>query len=247
MKENSGDFFEKQLSKAVKDAVDSVPVDNKETVKVNIQTEINKYHKRKRRIRTFVSIAVLALVFFSGVLVGTGNTSTADIWFFNTTKTFIDNILSISGSDSKNEIIEYDEPEPQRSIVVAKEYIDYEEASGIIDYQINMPSYMPDGYDFQGIFVTNPEYPLSTVELMFSNKDYESVQITQFPLQNTAFSHNIRTNEAEVKTIDINGFEANLIIFSDKSHLVWQSLTMYYIIHGPIDEIEIVNMANSMF
>jgi hypothetical protein len=91
---------------------------------------------------------------------------------------------------------------------------------------------------------------MSPVQLLFNDIQFNnSMTIDQQPIiQSTAFTHNFRKNDTEVKTLELNGFEATLIYFNRTGtrQLMWQSPAMYYLISGPLSEDEIIRIGRSI-
>ena len=240
-------LIEEQISKAVKEAVESIPVENKEVVRANIKNELEKYKRRQNWRKRAISIAVIAFIFISGVLVGTGNQSTADAWFFKSAKSFIEDILNVSGHGTQENAEQKDETETV-NILSPKDLVTFEEASQIVSYNITLPHYVPNGYEFKGIFIGDINHKSSMVEVNYVNEKNDFIIISQYPVKKgSSFSHSIRTTNAEITTTVINGYEATIINYPDRVLIAWQTHNMYYTIFGPIDnKEEIVAMAKSI-
>jgi len=57
-----------------------------------------------------------------------------------------------------------------------------------------------------------------------------------------------RTNDAEIKEVDIGGSSATLIYFKnmESRQLMWQTPAMYYTVDGPLTEEEIIRLGRSI-
>jgi len=120
----------------------------------------------------------------------------------------------------------------------------------MLDYKIDLPTYITDGYQLTGVFIRDKDTKMSSVELKYeAGKDGAFFTIEETPVTRpTAFSFNFRKNDAEVKTVDLNGFEATLIYFKKNGtrQLMWHTPVMYYNISGPLAEEEIINVGGSI-
>ncbi|MDK2879326.1 MAG: hypothetical protein PWR06_2042 [Thermoanaerobacteraceae bacterium] len=91
---------------------------------------------------------------------------------------------------------------------------------------------------------------MSSIELKYeaSNNDrYFTIEETPVT-RPTAFFYNFRKNDTDVKTVDLNDFEATLIWFKDNDtrQLLWHTPAMLYSISGPLAEEEIISIGKSI-
>ena len=98
------DFLDKLLSAEIKKMIDNIPPPDSEKAYNNIKKRLDAYYRRKTLLKRAASVAVLLVVFISGILVGTGNASTADIWFIKSFKTLFDNSLNIKITTDDNSL-----------------------------------------------------------------------------------------------------------------------------------------------
>ncbi len=118
------------------------------------------------------------------------------------------------------------------------------------DYNIDLPGYVPEGYKFIGMYMRNTASRMSPVQLLFGNNQNDDyITIDQKPVTKpSSFIHNFRNNDAGVKQVDINGYQAVLVYFknNDTRQLMWQSPAIYFMTSGPITEEDIINLGSSM-
>ncbi|WP_073258742.1 DUF4367 domain-containing protein [Caldanaerovirga acetigignens] len=82
-----------------------------------------------------------------------------------------------------------------------------------VGFQIAVPEYLPEGYGFHGAKISGGGKN-SVILIYRKGTEGEELRIEQFSVaRETAFSHNFRTNDVEVKDLNIKGSEATLIHF----------------------------------
>ncbi|WP_028308346.1 DUF4367 domain-containing protein [Desulfitibacter alkalitolerans] len=171
------------------------------------------------------------------------------MWFIEKIRTTIDGITSINITTSTNEQTSTEEGTPINPLGVTteKDLLSMDEASQMVKYPINMPSYVPLGFMFDGIYIDDPQSISTSIEIHFSTADVnDKLIVTQIPTTGaTSFSHNVR-GSIEEKTIAVNGSDATLIVFEDRVQMIWQYKTFVFIISGNINEEEIIKMAESI-
>jgi hypothetical protein len=208
--------------------------------------------KRKKKFSRLILVATLALFLLSAIMVTTPNAANAEFWVFKTLKNIFHEITTIlvftGNKDLNDNIPEKNEHNTAPSPAGIKQLISLSEAVNQIGYPILLPKSVPDRYTLSGIFIENSGEKMSSIEVHYSAGDKDDIfVITQSPLfEDSGFSFNFRTNDAETKNIIINGLEATLLIYRDRTQLLWQQQVIYYMITGPLTEDEIIAIATSL-
>lgn len=127
-------------------------------------------------------------------------------------------------------------------------FIPIDEAQKRVDFRIAVPEYLPEGYSFHGAKISGGGK--DSVTLIYrKGTEGEELSIEEFSTtEESAFSYNFRTNDAEVKTLSIKGAEATLIHFrkTDRRQLLYGSGSINFIITGRLSEQDIIRVAESM-
>ncbi|MCF6097769.1 DUF4367 domain-containing protein [Thermovorax subterraneus] len=122
-----------------------------------------------------------------------------------------------------------------------------QEAFWAVGFQIAVPEYLPKGYDFYGAKI--PDGGKDSVILIYKKGTEEELRIEEFStVRESAFSHNFRINDAEIKDLSIKGSEATLIHFNKSGlrQLLYEKGSIYFIITGRLSEEDIIRVAESM-
>lgn len=239
------EFLDKLLSSEVKKAVDSMPSPDIERARTNIKKMLEIHIRRKYFAKRISTAVIIFFVFISGVLVGTSNTSIADIWFIKNIKSMFNDVLSIQTSTNINQAETFKEPET--NMITEKEFLSIEKAETLIEYSIALPEYVPEEYNFYGVHIRSQGDNFSPIELRYSNKSNDYITITQIPLDTQlAISSNIRTNEASIETIQINNYEATIIVQESVTRLIWDDFRTQFIVEGTIGKEEIIKVGVSL-
>jgi len=244
------DEFDIYFSEQIKKIADDIKPPDKKRIWENIKKELNIYKQRKKQMwkRRALAVAAVLIVFFIGFAAGAGNSAFAGHGFFKTIKSFFGNVVNISGITQTGQDLSREQEEI--NAVGEKNYYTLDEAQKMLDYKIDLPTYITDGYQLAGVFVRDKDTRMSSVELKYeAGKDGAFFTIEETPVTRpTAFSFNFRNNDAEVKTVDLNGFEATLIYFKKNGtrQLMWHTPAMYYNVSGPLAEEEIINVGGSI-
>lgn len=244
------DEFDIYFSEQIKKIADDITPPDKKRIWENIKKELNIYKKRKKQmwVKRALTAAAVLIVFFIGFAAGTGNSAFADHGFFKTIKSFFGNVVNISGITQTSQDLSQEQEEI--NVVGEKNYYTLDDAQKMLDYKIGLPTYVTDGYRLAGVFIRDKDTRMSSVELKYeSGENGASFTIEETPVtRSTAFSFNFRKNDAEVKTLDLNGFEATLIYFKKNAsrQLMWHTPTMHYNICGSLTEEEIINIGGSI-
>ena len=143
-------------------------------------------------------------------------------------------------------------------VEIVKDYLDLvaqeftiEEAEDISDYNILVPSYLPEGYEFTRIMVDDETYKgssiLETVIIIYSNGE-NGIYITENFYTDTNSMPAVSDNQnLDVKSAKINGEDAELFLFSGNSKtLNWDVNNSRISVSVTMDEEELLKMAESM-
>lgn len=235
------DAFDLYLSKKIKEYAEDIPLPKhiEDEIWVRIKRELEAQKNKKIAIKKrIVSVAFVLIVFFMGVYTGiAGKEATADSKFFKIVREYWNNIMTISGKTASE------------NYGTAKDFIlSIDEVQKNVGFQIAVPGYLPEGYGFHGAKISGGGK--ASVALIYrKGTEGEELRIEQFSVaRETAFSHNFRTNDAEVKDLSIKGSEATLIHFkkSGLRQLLYEKGSIYFIITGRLSEEDIIRVAESM-
>ncbi|MEW6624695.1 MAG: hypothetical protein AB1420_16485 [Bacillota bacterium] len=156
-----------------KKALDQILVPDMDKTWIKMEKEIKGYERRQNFQKKLVSIAVLLIVFISGVLVGTSNTSTADFWLFKSVKSWYNDIFNIQCSSTRNPSAISGDIPIDTGMGRKKSLLSLADAANLLDYTIHVPKYLPERFIFAGVFIDNEGYGLYRAELYFLEKETE--------------------------------------------------------------------------
>ncbi|AKB84914.1 DUF4367 domain-containing protein [Methanococcoides methylutens] len=127
------------------------------------------------------------------------------------------------------------------------EELTLDEAKDIVGFEILLPSYIPEGYEFDHALVysngaTSEDNIYETVTLVYKN-GADWLHISQV-FSGTEFSGMLP--EGDVETVSINGSEGQFLALLETNILQWTTNDLELSITGKIDKDELVNMAESM-
>ena len=124
---------------------------------------------------------------------------------------------------------------------VLPESITLEEAQEEATFDILVPSYLPDGYEFDHAMVIRGF--VETVSLTYKNGD-ERLGISETVLEDEPQALPIM-DSAEV--VSINGVEGKLVtIYDDNKMLQWKIGNIQLTLSGSLDKEELIGIAESM-
>ncbi|HHW03496.1 MAG TPA: DUF4367 domain-containing protein [Thermoanaerobacterales bacterium] len=244
------DEFDMYFSEQIKKISDDIVSPDKKRIWLKIKKELSVSKKVKKQVwvKMVLAAAAVLLVFFTGFVAGMGNSAFAGHGFFKTIKSFFGNVVNISGiTQTGKDILQGQE---EINAVREKTYRSPDEVQKMLDYEIVLPAYIPDGYRLFGVFIRDESSRMSSIELKYeASNDDRYFTIEETPVTRpTAFSYNFRKNDTDVKTVYLNGIEATLIWFknNDTRQLLWHTPAMFYSISGPLAEEEIINIGSSI-
>lgn len=146
------DDFDRRLSKEIKEFGQRIEIPNREEVWAKIGKRIQGPRQKPPVFRKVVALAAVLVVLVTGTLV-TRAYASADFVLVRVMRTFLNNIVSISG------VVQTTSEAPPRGateeIGIAEERMlrPLEEAQQLLDYDIIMPQYVPEGFKLAGVYV----------------------------------------------------------------------------------------------
>jgi len=242
------DDFDRRLSREIKESGQQIETPNREEVWAEIEKRIREPRRKMSAFKKAV-IAAAVLVFLGTGTLATSKYASADFVLVKVMRTFWNNIASISGVvQTTSEALPRGATE-ETGVAEEKRLIPLKEAQRLLDYDIILPQDIPEGFKLAGVYVRRGDQ-MSPVKLYFEHTGGKgNLTIEEKPLTRaSAFSHNIRINDAEIKEVDIGGSSATLIYFKnmESRQLMGQTPAMYYTIEGPVTEEEILRIGRSM-
>ncbi|MCM1987680.1 outer membrane lipoprotein-sorting protein [Methanococcoides seepicolus] len=128
------------------------------------------------------------------------------------------------------------------------EEVTLEEAQELSEYDVLVPSYIPEGYEFEDATVNNNTQFSGEIQEIVSitySKDFESLHIREIFYEEE--SPTIMENGGKI--VDINGYEGQLVsspLGDDYASLSWNKGNTKMIINGPVGSDELIKIAESM-
>ncbi len=123
----------------------------------------------------------------------------------------------------------------------------FEEAQGISEFEMNIPSYIPEGYEPDNVQFSNNSLATGLKEsftLIYSGAE-DNIAISEHFYEGERDSSSFPIWEAE--TVFVNGAEANLYTMDgDNKWLEWETGYVTIHIRGSLDTEEIIKIAESM-
>ncbi|UGV41201.1 DUF4367 domain-containing protein [Methanococcoides orientis] len=128
-----------------------------------------------------------------------------------------------------------------------QEELTLDEAKDTVGFEILLPSYIPEGYEFDHALVysngaTSEDNIIETVILVYKNGD-DWLHLSQI-FSGNEFSGMLP--EGDVETVSINGSEGQFSALLETNILRWTTNDLKLSITANIDKDELVNMAESM-
>ena len=124
--------------------------------------------------------------------------------------------------------------------------ITLEEAQNISDFEILVPSYVPEGYELDNVMLSNNTLASNVKEsitLIYSSDEYKIILSENF----YEGEQDQNSLMIESETVSVNGAEGNLYsMYDDSSMLQWETDNAIISISGPLDKTEVIKIAESM-
>ncbi|CAG7646681.1 DUF4367 domain-containing protein [Paenibacillus allorhizosphaerae] len=134
--------------------------------------------------------------------------------------------------------------------VVHPEKVTVEEAKKKLDYALQVPAVLPEGYALDRVEIykdTDGVYRLS--DLTYLHASGQMLDISQKKLSSEGTGANTTINQAAgtIKEVDVNGYNAILVLYTvGGSRLEWLVQDVKIEIYGKLGEEEIMKLAKSM-
>ncbi|MEL4304856.1 DUF4367 domain-containing protein [Methanococcoides sp. LMO-2] len=149
--------------------------------------------------------------------------------------------------ESSDWLIQVTDQDDDIPIPEEPEELTLDEAKDIVGFEILLPSYIPEGHEFDHALVysngaTSEDNIYETVTLVYKN-GAEWLHISQV-FSGTEFSEMLP--EGDVETVSINGSDGQFLSHPKTNILRWTTNDLELSITGKIDKDELVNMAESM-
>ena len=128
------------------------------------------------------------------------------------------------------------------------EKVTLEEAQELSEYDVLIPSYIPEGYEFEGAIVNNNSQYFGQGQEIVSityTKNSESFHISESFYEDETPA----IREIKGETVDINGYEGRLIsseFIEDYASLSWNTENARMMISGHVNPDELIKIAESM-
>ncbi|MBA1335676.1 MAG: hypothetical protein HPY66_1303 [Firmicutes bacterium] len=252
MKERySYDDVDRMLAEAIKREGEKIIPPDKDEVWAEISRRLDRAYERRKKVRfkKIVAVAALTLVIFIGTSILFAHDGRAYFHVFKTFKTLWGNVFNITGFSDTGKVNADESNIEIIDRVTEKDLQGLDAAQRYLDYSIAVPDFIPDRYRFLGVYIRTKDSGFSPIELIYGDDEENYVYITQKPLiQPSSLSYNFRSNDAEVKDVEVNGNEAVMIYFGNSGmrQLMWQTPVNYFTINGPLTEDEIIEIGSSM-
>lgn len=115
-----------------------------------------------------------------------------------------------------------------------------EEARSNLTFDLNTPSYLPEGYEFDHAMVIGSEQEI--VSLQYTNQD-EQLYLTECISDDTK-QHESMMGEPEI--VSINGIDGEFTSMFGMNTLQWSADDIDYSLSGTLEKDELVNIAESL-
>lgn len=245
------DNFDTEITLGLEEAAQNIVAPDRDQVWSDILNEIEGINRKagNHNLRKCAVAVALFTILITGLFAVADDDALADLRLFQTIKSVISNVVSISGvtrtSDEVPVIITHN-PDADNSEM---DLYTIEQAQQFLAYDIAIPDYVPPTYTLSGVFIREKNDNLSPAELRYIDPSGVELIVDENPVsQVTSFSYSFRNNDAEHSAVRVNDCEATLIYFKKTGlrKLLWESSDKYYIISASIAEREILKVAESL-
>ena len=135
--------------------------------------------------------------------------------------------------------------------VVTYEMMSLEEAQEITDFDIIMPTYIPEGYSLEGVEVAVPESGKSNEAVLHYSNGEETLSIKEMLSRDgMGFGSGVDRDDTHTKEVTVHDGEAVLFTFKDGSKkLVWEKNKLFFTLNSldrDLQEDNLLQMANTM-
>ena len=247
------------IKKSIQAKADEIKVPPKEEVwsEIMIKLASEKEKTRKRKLRYKIAIASIAFILSMGMTP----------WLFPNHdaaavgKRLVRIFQSVFGGETNVEHIsrevsppsnEQAPPEGEVTIETVQSpqpavFESIAKAREEVPFVFKVPGYMPEGYKLERVIYSGFKEETGEVTLHYKLSNSEILIIEKKLPGDFAISENIKTGDAEVHELDINGQTGTLTSFTNGHKELEYYLSGFSLrISGQIDEWEIVKIAKSM-
>lgn len=169
---------------------------------------------------------------------------------FSIIKTFIkagDDVITVKHSDTRPPARSDRPPAADDNPQEIKRRLAIEEAQKILPFHLIIPQYVPEGYKFYEVEVSeylNGDF-MTTLSYRDDTKKY--VAVGQRTVKDFDMTVNYRkTEDTQVKKIIIMGQEATMVTSSDFSSVMWFNDGLEYKVFGSVPEEEMIKILDSL-
>lgn len=248
------------IEKSIKSQTDKIIVPPKEEVWVQITHQLERQRaadKRKRRAVKFIA-ASIALILYLGTIPMIFPDPEAKA----VGRRLVEIFQSVFRGETRVETISREKapplskeaPPPGDQVPVdtignlkPKIFVNLEEARKIIPFAFRIPKYIPEGYHLENIAFSSFGKESGEVVLHYKSGESE-IKIFEVNLPDDfATSSTVRTEEATIQKVDINGVKGTLTLFTNGfSELEYYASGISIRIGAKVDTKEIMEIGKSM-
>lgn len=233
----SRDQFDEFLSKSFQNAEIEFnqPISEIEQLIIEKMARNQAHKKKRQRLILNIAVVAVALLALSGTILFPGPLYAFKEQLIQTIIKFGNNI-NVNFTDNS--------PHPQLSDKLEAEIAALQPE---VPFEILVPRYLPPGFEFAGV-EKNPYDEQGKIVMFFQAED-ASLMLTQSKIgDNFALSVNINSQQGKSETIQIGGYEGNIITFSDGSmSLAWVTdAHILYELSGNLTVEQAIEIAVSM-
>jgi len=247
------------IKKSIQAKADEIKVPPKEEVwsQILVQLAGEKEKTRKKKLLHKIAVASMVFILSMGMLP----------WLFPNHdaaavgKRLIQIFQSVFGEETRVEHVSREvhppsneTPPPEGEVTIetvqSPQPVVFEsiaKAREEVPFVFKVPGYMPEGYELERVIYSGFKKETGEVTLHYKVSNSEIVIIEKKLPGDFAMSENIKTGDAAIHELDINGQKGSLTSFTNGHKELEYYLSGFSIrISGQIDEWEIVKIAKSM-
>ncbi|OEF96125.1 DUF4367 domain-containing protein [Desulfuribacillus alkaliarsenatis] len=253
------DIDEQLFKKAIKMQIDKIEVPKNEKLKnwEKIQGELTLSNSKLRTSKKRFVVAGLIASFLIFIVTIYVSNSDSTAFFWNKQKTIIKSGSTtqiMTGTQTQHLDIDDFVRDIDDSVVfydLERKVFTIEQAKEIANFDIIIPAYIPNNFEFQYVvaFVLETLYETNEVRLHYESADINRPLKIRQQYYGEAFGHTMVVDHEDTKIehLTIDNKSITLFTFKDDSLILWLELPhMLVTIDGFIDRDEIFQIAQSM-
>lgn len=225
---------------------------SKEETWNRIHIKMNSTIKRQPRRRISYISGTVIIVLFVLISISPQRVSASFGWFTQLFVQIQGTFTQLMGTTLSKNNEKKQVPAPAINVSTEEiklEKFTIEEAQSVTTFEIVVPSYLPEGYTFSGVYVqTEGGRKSSHVLIKYINKEGDTIEIRETDTNiQRGYSIGIDNDDTKIKNIDVRGINGSILIFKNGSKkVVINNQNIQVVIDSDLPEKELQQIVSLM-